>query len=498
MRARAIVTGLVSIAVLALLALVFIPRLLKPEQNSNQTYWPTQGWHTSTPEGQGFDSAKLAEGLRALQEQRAGIDSLLIIRNGYVLLDAYFYPYDDSIPHNLASVTKSFMTTLIGIAAGQGKIQLDQPMVSYFPDRTIANLDERKEYITVRHLAGMVSGYQSGCMTGDEPTLDAMRSNPDWVQAALDRMMAGEPGVRLCYDSPGMHLLSAILQEATRMTALDFARQNLFEPLGIRDVYWESDPQGYTHGWGDLHLKPHDAAKLGYLWLNKGVWEGVQIVPADWVEDAVTAQSQGGGDDYGYGWWVSDDTYFALGRGGQYIKIYPALNAIVVLTGAGIDYDQIAPLLDTAFSDPNNSLPANPEGVAQLDAALRALAQAPTPHPPGALPDTARAISGKTYLFGPNAADVETLRIEFKDPTKATLSMRRQGSDEIWPIGLDGEYRLSSDGRGIRGYWEDPKTFVIEVFEIGLSTRRLHFEDDRLEISSLAEGLRFEGQIENP
>src|SRR4030042_3022975 len=105
-----------------------------------------------------------------------------------------------------------------------------------------------------------------------------MRSKPDWVQAALDRKMVHEPGTVVCYDSPGMHLLSAILQEATGMTALDFARQTLFEPLGIREVIWDDDPQGYTNGWGDLRLKPRDAAKIGYLWLNNGAWGGKQMV----------------------------------------------------------------------------------------------------------------------------------------------------------------------------------------------------------------------------
>jgi len=330
MRTRTIVIGLACVVILTLLAIVLISRVRKPEQVSTQTYWPTQGWRTSTPEEQGFDSGKLAEGLQAIQEKNIRIESLLIIRNGYVVLDAYFYPYDGTFPHDLASVTKSVMTTLIGIAADQGKIQLDQPMVSFFPNRTIANLDARKEQVTVRHLAGMVNGFQSGCMADDEKTLDAMRASADWVQSALDRKMVREPGVRFCYDSPGMHLLSAILQEATGMTALDFARQNLFEPLGISEAIWEPDPQGHTHGWGDLHLKPRDAAKLGYLWLNRGVWEGKQIVSASWVEDSVTAHSHTGEDDYGYGWWVSEDSYYALGRGGQHIKVYPSLKAILV------------------------------------------------------------------------------------------------------------------------------------------------------------------------
>ena len=118
---------------------------LTPERVPTQTYWPTQGWRTGTPEEQGFDSGKLADELQTLKEEGVGIDSLLIIRNGHVVLDAYFHPYDDSIPHKLASVTKSIMTTLVGIAADQGKLQLDQPMVSFFADRTIANLDARKE-----------------------------------------------------------------------------------------------------------------------------------------------------------------------------------------------------------------------------------------------------------------------------------------------------------------------------------------------------------------
>ena len=208
MRTRLIVIGLVSAAILAVLAFVIIPQMLKPKPPD---YYPTQGWRESTPEEQGFDSVKLAEGLQAIQEQDIAIDSLLAIRDGKVLLDAYFYPYDGTTVHDMASVTKSVMTTLIAIAAGQGKLELDQPMLSYFPERAIANLDERKERITVRHLTGMVNGFVSGCLSGDLSTISRMTSQPNWVQAALDREMAHEPGTVFCYDSPGMHLLSAIL-----------------------------------------------------------------------------------------------------------------------------------------------------------------------------------------------------------------------------------------------------------------------------------------------
>ncbi len=450
------------------------------------------------PEEQGFDSGKLADELQALKKGNVAIDSLLIIRNGRVLLDATFSPYDDSIPHKRASVTKSIMTTLIGIASDQGKLQLDQPIVSFFSDRTIANLDTRKEHITVRHLLGNRNGFESGCFGGDEPTLDKMRAHPDWVQAALDRRMVEEPGTSFCYDSPGMHLLSAILQQVTGMTALEFARQNLFEPLGIREVYWQADPQGYTHGWGDLFLKPRDAAKIGYLWLNGGVWDGKHIVSAAWVRDSVKAYSHGNIDDYGYGWWVSEDSYYAMGRGGQNIKVYPSLNAIVVTTARGFDYDQINPLLKAAFVDPSKPLPADPAKVAKLDKVLTALAQPAEAQRVGALPDTAKGISSKTYVFESNAADIATLRLEANDTAEATLYMKLEGVDVAWPIGLDGKYRMTPSGQALRGYWADPETFVFEMFEDGVSTFRLHFGDDRLEVSSPERGLKAEGQIKNP
>jgi CubicO group peptidase (beta-lactamase class C family) len=494
---RKVLIWLVPVAVLALLALIFIPRLLGEEKPPEPAYWPTTGWRTGTPEEQSLDSAKLAEGLQSIQRQDIKIDSLMIIRNGSVVLDAYFHdPYDGAFPHDMASVTKSVMTTLIGIAVDQGKIQIDQPMVSFFPDRTIANLDDRKKSITVGHLASMTNGFESGCLADDMGTLDRMRSNSDWVQATLDRKMAQKPGKRFCYDSPGMHLLSAILQESTGMTALEFARQNLFEPLGIHEVIWESDPQGYTHGWGDLHLKPEDAAKLGYLWLNNGVWDGKQIVSTAWVEDSVKAHSDAGYDEYGYGWWISDGGYFASGRGGQNIKVVPALNAIVVTTGGGFEYDEIDPYLLAAIVDPSKPLPANPEGVAKLDAALADLEQPLPPLPVGPLPDSAKAFLGKTYVFEPNPAGLETMRLEFNDPAEATMYLKLQGSDVALTIGLDGKYRLSPDGSAQRGYWEDPQTFVAEVFDIGLSTRRLHFQDDRIVLE--IPGMHFEGQVEKP
>jgi len=497
MRTRTILIALGAIAVIAVLAILFIPRLLNPKPS--QVAWPTQGWPTITAEEAGLDSAKLADGLQAIQKQNTKIDSLIVIRDGAALLDASFYPYNSAYLHDLASVTKSFMTTLIGIAADQGKLKLDDPVLSFFPDRTIANRDAWKEQMTVRDLVSMRNGFESGCLPGDEPTIRAMENSPDWVQAALDRKMAAEPGTENCYDSPGMHLLSAILQKATGMTALEFARQNLFAPLGIQESYWLTDPQGITRGWGDLHLKPADAAKLGYLWLNNGAWDGKQIVSAKWVKDSVKYHSDfGGGDGYGNGWWLWEGGYGASGRGGQSIKVEPALKVVVVTTGGGFDYDtEIDQHLVGAVVDLEKPLTANPAGAATLAETLNRLVQPVSPQPVSPLPDIAKEISGKTYAFKPNVANIETLSMEFNDSAEATLHLKRYGSEvSSSPLGLDGVYRSTPEGDLKRGYWVDPQTFFLEIFDVGEQRIQIHFEDDRVTFAAPDQGVSLEGQAQ--
>jgi CubicO group peptidase (beta-lactamase class C family) len=476
--------GLVSVVLLGFTAYLTIPGQGRLPELPEPDYWPTNGWERVSPETQGFDSEKLAQGLRKLQEDGVAIDSLLIVRNGYAILEANFEPYDGSFPHDMASITKSVTTTLVGIAIEQGIIDLDQSVVSFFPGRSIANLDARKIALTVRDLVSMRNGMESECFEGDEPTLNVMRQSSDWVQSALDRKMVHPPDTHFCYDSPGMHLLSAILQEVTGITALDYARQVLFEPLGIQTVIWETDPQGYTHGWGDLHLLPQDAAKLGYLWLHKGVWEGQQIVPASWVSESIRAHSRLVGNEYGYGygWWVSPIDFYALGRGGQFIRVIPSLNIVLVITGGEYDAGQMQSFLVKILLGARKSLPANPQGLAELEATLVTLAQAPEPKSLASLPGIAWTISGKDYACAENVAGVSRLQLEFKDTVEASLSLTQYGLESVWPVGLDGGYRLSSQGQGQRGYWEDDAIFVLEIFDVGQLTRRFSFNEDTLRV----------------
>lgn len=413
-------------------------------------------------------------------------------------------------------MTKSLITTLIGIAIDQGKLTLDQPMVSFFPGCKIANLDAQKEKITVRHLASMSSGLDSLGLEADEGTLTEMQANKDWIQFALDRKVVSEPGTHFVYDSPGMHLLSAILQQATGMTALEFARQNFFEPLGIQDVIWPSDPQGFTRGWGDVHLYPRDAAKLGYLWHNKGVWEGKQLVSREWVENSVKTQIKTGDEeDYGYGWWVlagtTEGEYAAMGRGGQRIQVVPALNIIIVTTGCGFDIDDIMPFLIPALVDPNKPLPANPTGMVEFNNALAKVLQAPAPQPVTPLPDIAKAISGKAFVIDPNPIQLKTLRLDFNDSAEAKLYITFNDNSQSSPIlvGLDGIYRILPGDfnlpQGFRGYWADTQTFVLEIDEIANNSHtiyRMLFQGNQVVIQGTKTAhslsLTVKGKMQNP
>jgi CubicO group peptidase (beta-lactamase class C family) len=476
-------------------------------------YWPTQGWRSSPPEEQSFDSVKLAEGVQAIRQKGLDVHSLMFVRNGAVLLDTYFYPYDGKTVHEVASVTKSLMTTLIGIAIDQGKLRLDDPMLSFFPGVTVANRDARKEKVTVRHLATMSSGLDCTA-AGDERTLQEMRVSQDWVKFLLDRRMTWEPGAHFEYCSPAIHLLSPILEKATGMTALEFARKYLFEPLGIRDVMWLTDPQGHNRGSEGAYLHPRDMAKIGYLWLQKGVWEGKQIVSRAWVEDSVKVQMKtGGGDDYGYAWWIATDepaAYNAIGRGGQRIIVVPGWNLIIVTTGGGSELDEIEPWLRTTLADIGRTLPANPEGVARLKAATDAAVRPPAPRAVAPLPQTARAVSGKTIVFGTNPFGWESISLVFNDSAVATFKLKLNGAEMVsWPVALDGVYRLF-EGQyglpmGLRGTWVDDQTFTVEYDNIAGNDHAMlqfRFNGDRVTVrvqeTAHETGATVEGKIANP
>ena len=485
-------------------------------------YWPTDGWRVSTPEKQGMDSELLAGALTLLAEQDDyGVHSLLIIRNGYIVTDAYFYPFAEETMHNTFSVTKSITATLIGIALDQGHIEgVEQPVLEFFPEKTVANLDVSKQAMTLKDLLTMQTGFDFISKPEDtmwEMTLTA----DDWVQFTLDLPMQEEPGTFFAYCSPGSHLLSAVVQQTTGMSTLDFASEYLFGPLGISDVGWPSDPHGITHGYGDLHLSPHDMAKIGYLYLNSGSWGGQQIVPAEWVTAATKAHvnfgdnrgyygSQESGNGYGYQWWIKPEYYSAVGHGGQYIHVSPDRNLVVVLTGGGgltgvVDEVLSSYVFPAVKSD--GPLPANPDSLASLEHLTQSLSTPPPAEPKDVppLPEIAHKISGKTYQLDANPFGLLSIRLTFNEQDEALLKITSSGVLTLgdikyeWLIGMDNVERFSPGTFDIpvagKGSWETGSYFSAQIDETGSANTwqiGLHFKRDEVicRLQNLSEAVR--------
>lgn len=309
---------------------------------NQSTPWPTAGWMSASPESQGMDSARLDEMLTAAKG--LGLHSLLIVRHGLIVSETYYPPFTAETRHDMYSVTKSFISTLVGIAVDQELLSVDDLALGFFPAQTFANLDPRKQAMTVDNLLTMSSGLN--WVEGD-PAYSAMYRSPDWSQYVLDLPMATDPGSRFVYCSGCSHVLSAILQAASGENTRDFAQENLFDPLGIQ-VEWETDSQGIPIGGWGLQVTPRDMAKLGYLYLHQGMWEGRQIVSSEWVQSATQKQIETDGGGYGYQWWLNPDLggYSAQGRYGQTIFVQPELDLVLVTTAHAVSHDQIFALIE--------------------------------------------------------------------------------------------------------------------------------------------------------
>jgi CubicO group peptidase (beta-lactamase class C family) len=317
----------------------------------------------------------------------------------------------------------------------------------------------------------MESGLDCGVLPGEQE-LEQMKRSANWVRFALALPMKFDPGTRPAYCSPGYHLLGSIVGQSARMSEADFARKYLFDPLGIKDVVWAEDPQGRSHGWGDSHLYPRDVAKLGYLYLHGGDWNGKQIVPRDWVTMSITpptaARTEPGG--FGFEWGAVNGPngrqFGGTGRGGQSLVVWPDLDTIVVITAGG-NAGQLAPLVRQAVRS-EEPLPDNPAARDQLRKSAAAAAEPPAPTPGQAAPAIAAAISGKAYQFPVNPSRLDSLALTFEADGTAWVDLKYYGRPLRLPIGLDGVYRVGPYGpfklpAGAAGRWTSDRNFLLDV-----------------------------------
>jgi CubicO group peptidase (beta-lactamase class C family) len=271
------------------------------------------------------------------------IRSVLIIRNGYIVWESYYNPtYGPDHQGNIYSCTKSVTSALIGMTIEEGQIaDVNETLLSFFPDRTIANRTAEKEAITLEHVLTMTSGLAwDEWPYGPTSSYTHLVNSPDWVQYVLDQPMRHDPGTVWDYNSGGSHLLSMIVNQTVGTTTAAYADSHLFTPLGISDYIWETDPQGVVAGGSLLHLTPRDMAKFGFLYLNNGSWDDEQLVSKEWVVNSTRNLWAPYNDTdtigYGYQWWLNlpINAYLAIGYDGQQINVVPEHNLVVVFTAA--------------------------------------------------------------------------------------------------------------------------------------------------------------------
>ncbi len=306
-------------------------------------YWPTDGWRTCAPEEVGMDPRKLKElneEIRLLLELQVNVQSLVIIKDGYIVAEQYYSEeYDQEDLHRIFSCTKSLTSALMGITWDRGLIEgTGQKMIDFFPEYEIQNMSDDKASITLEHLLTMSSGLEwyeiEYSYEDDRNTYRQWSVQGGGVEFVLDRPMVAAPGQQFAYNSGASQVLSAIVQKATGERVDSFALQNLFTPLGIEEYYWPIDNEGVAYGGSGVRLRPRDMARFGYLYLKNGVWEDEQLIPEAWVKKSqqkLIKRRYIPDSYYGYQFWVSDyGAYSAVGFGGQWITIVPEHNLVMV------------------------------------------------------------------------------------------------------------------------------------------------------------------------
>lgn len=362
--------------------------LLNPGAGA-QEQWPTKKWPAAMPKDVGLDSAALA----ALDSDIAAgkytyVDTVTVIRHGKIAFDrTYPRDYDKiygerakkSSPiivhdrtgpfnyfsswwhpyyrrgdlHTLQSVTKVLVSVTVGVAVARKEFpDLDTPVMKFFDEKTVAHLDDRKRRMTIRHLLTMTSGVEwrwtpTPISDGGTDTDTPFERSYDWVKFAIDRTMAAEPGAKFNYASGNAQLLVHVFNTAVGTDIEEYAARHLFAPLGIEHFYWKRTPAGVVDGSGGLYLRPHDLAKIGYLYLRSGKWDGKPIVSAEWVNDSVKGHVETPelyeGSKWGYLWGTlpygekgRHTVFGAGGFGGQGLMVFPDHDAVVVYTGWSI------------------------------------------------------------------------------------------------------------------------------------------------------------------
>jgi CubicO group peptidase (beta-lactamase class C family) len=336
----------------------------------------------STPEAEGVSSQAIVDFIQAADKNVDTFDSFMILRHGKVIAEGWWKPNSADQQHVLNSVSKSFNSTAVGLAIHEGKLKLNDPVLKFFPDDAPADPSDNLKAMTVRDLLTMSGGHDV------EPKI---AGNAASVKQFLAQPVLHPPGTYFLYNTEGSYVLSSIVTKVTGQTSLEYLKPRLFAPLGIENPRWDRSREGNSLGGFGLYLRTEDIAKFGQLYLQKGKWNGKQVVPREWVEQATSKQidnAQEGhskiGPDWiqGYGfqfWRCRHNAFRADGAAGQFIVVMPDQDAVIAITAeTGNMQGELETIWDNllpAFG--SKSLPPNPDGQKKIAEAVAQLVAHP-------------------------------------------------------------------------------------------------------------------------
>jgi CubicO group peptidase (beta-lactamase class C family) len=403
----------------------------------------------STPEAEGVSSEAVITFLDSAATGVHEFHGFMFLRHGKVIAEGWWYPYRADLRHTLYSTSKSFTSTAVGLAVSEKRISVDDKVTSFFPDQLPDSVSPFLAEMTVKDLLTMSAGQSP------DPTGVIASSDSSWVKAFLALPVLNEPGSTFLYNSMASFMLSAIVQKVTGQKVIDYLQPRLFAPLAITGIDWEVSPEGInTGGWG-LRLKTEDMAKFGQLLLQKGMWNGRQVIPTRWVEEATTfkidqapdaPQSKRDSSDWLQGycyqfWRCRNNAFRADGAYGQFIIVMPDKDAVVAITAESPDMqDEINMVWKYLLPDMKDEpLPDNTTAAETMKDKLASLTLPLAAK--GAVSPLTSTLKSKTFSFENNNLNLESFSIDFTGDT-CNLSLKVEGKDYNIPFG-EGKWIIS-------------------------------------------------------
>lgn len=443
------------------------------------------------PEQVGISSKGIIDFLDTVYDKQINIHSFMLLRYGKVAAEGYFKPFHAELRHNIYSVSKSITSAAVGIAIGEGLLSLEDKVTDFFPEKLSQCVHKYTAMMRIKHLLTMTTVHKES----------TDKSVDDWVKVFLNTPPSHIPGTVFAYDTTGTHTLCAILQKVTKMTVHEYLKTRLFEPIGIGEIEWESCPRNINKGGSGIKCTTEDLARFGQLYLQKGVWDGIRILPEGWVEHSTarhidnsnTPMLLDGQKGYGYQFWrIRNNAYCAFGMGGQFIVVIPEKDTVFVSTANTLLYkDGHQMILDSLWETLYPAIADEPieendfvykEMKHRLDSLTLMMPEGRNISP------NAQKVSGKRFQLEENHLGYDACEFVFHDE-HSMLSFYK-GGDRLnvkfgmnqWILGSEPFLGLQSASAAT---WVDDQTCIVHIHildDVQMFILTCRFEEDFLVI----------------